>query len=62
MHEDSIGAAMYGGYEDIAEGSTVRGTGKVWRCPSVWRCWAAWWTRWAARWTAGRPLRPKSTA
>ena len=33
VHEDSIGAVVYGDYVHISEGSTVRGTGKVLEVP-----------------------------
>jgi len=52
LERDSVGSVVLGEYEHIAEGDTVKCTGRIWRSLSAPSCWAEWSTRWVSRSTA----------
>ena len=59
LESDNVGAVLFGDWEHIVEGDTVKRTGACWRSRSARRCWAGSSTRWAGRWTARATSTPR---
>ena len=52
LERDSVGSVILGEYEHLAEGDTVKCTGRILKCLWAPSCWAAWSMRWVSRSTA----------
>jgi F-type H+-transporting ATPase subunit alpha len=58
LEADNVGAVLFGEWEKIAEGDTVKRTGNLLEIPVG--CWAGSSIRWATLWTAGGRSTPAS--